>query len=59
MAKRTTKLLKIKKMLADRNLAEVARRTKLHVNTVRAIASGKNKNPTDDTLSTIWKYLVK
>jgi hypothetical protein len=59
MTRKAARLLKIKHMLIDRNLAVVSRRTKLHVNTVRAIAAGKNKNPTDDTVATLWKYLVR
>lgn len=45
-------------MLADRNLVVVSKKTKLHVNTVRAIASGRNKNPTEETLEKLLKYLL-
>jgi len=50
-------LEKIKKALADRNLARVAAATQLHENTVRAIASGKNTNPTFETISRLTAYL--
>lgn len=50
-------LEKIKKALADRNLARVAAATKLHENTVRAIAAGKNTNPTLETLNRLNTYL--
>ena len=50
-------LEKIKKALADRNLARVAAATKLHENTVRAIAAGKNTNPTLETLNRLNSYL--
>ena len=50
-------LEKIKKALSDRNLAKVAAATKLHDNTVRAIASGKNKNPNFETLNRLNSYL--
>ena len=50
-------LERIKKALADRNLARVAAATKLHENTVRAIAAGKNTNPTLETLNRLNTYL--
>ena len=50
-------LEKIKKALADRNLARGAAATKLHENTVRAIAAGKNTNPTLETLNRLNSYL--
>ena len=50
-------LEKIKKALADRNLARVAAATQLHENTVRAIAAGKNTNPTLETLNRLNSYL--
>ena len=51
-------LTHIRALLSDRNLAAVAKKTNLHVNTVRAIASGKNKNPNDDTVEKLVKYLL-
>jgi DNA-binding phage protein len=50
-------LEKIRKALEDRNLAKVAAQTGLHENTVRAIASGKNTNPTLETIERLVKYL--
>ena len=50
-------LEKIKKALSDRNLAKVAAATKLHENTVRAIAAGKNTNPTLETVNRLNSYL--
>ena len=50
-------LEKIKKALSDRNLAKVAAAKKLHENTVRAIAAGKNTNPTLETLNRLNTYL--
>lgn len=43
--------------LADRNLAKVSRTIGLHENTVRAIASGKNKKPALETLERLADYL--
>jgi transcriptional regulator with XRE-family HTH domain len=51
------KIKRIRALLADRNLAAVARKTSLHVNTVRAIASGINKNPLPETIKKLSKYL--
>lgn len=51
------KIKRIRALLADRNLAAVARKTSLHVNTVRAIASGLNKNPLPETIKKLSKYL--
>lgn len=50
-------LEKIKLALADRNLSKVAAQTGLHENTVRAIASGKNTNPTLETVEKLLSYL--
>lgn len=50
-------LERIRRMLADRNLAKVAVQTGLHENTIRAIASGKNVNPTLTTLDKLIEYL--
>jgi transcriptional regulator with XRE-family HTH domain len=52
-----TLLEKISKALSDRNLTKVAMNCGLHENTVRAIASGKNKNPTYETLEKLRAYL--
>lgn len=43
--------------LNDRNLSKVARLAGLHENTVRAIASGKNKKPAIETLEKLADYL--
>jgi len=50
-------LERIRRMLSDRNLAKVAAQTGLHENTIRAIASGKNTNPTLATLDKLIEYL--
>ena len=44
--------------LADRNLAQVARNLGLHENTVRLIASGKNRKPTLETIEKLADYLL-
>lgn len=44
--------------LQDRSLAKVARHVGLHENTVRAIASGKNKKPALETLEKLADYLL-
>ena len=43
--------------LADRSIAKVARLVALHENTIRSIASGKNKKPAIETLETLADYL--
>ena len=43
--------------LQDRSLAKVARLAGLHENTVRAIASGKNKKPALETLEKLADHL--
>jgi transcriptional regulator with XRE-family HTH domain len=48
---------KIRRALQDRNLAKVAVATGLHENTIRAIASGKNSNPTMQTYEKLVQYL--
>ena len=48
---------KIRRALADRNMAKVAVSTGLHENTIRAIASGKNHNPTMQTYEKLVQYL--
>jgi transcriptional regulator with XRE-family HTH domain len=50
-------LEKIRLALADRKLDKVAAQTGLHENTVRAIASGKNTNPTLATVEKLAAYL--
>ena len=52
-------LERIRRALADRNLAKVAAQTGLHENTVRAIAAGKNTNPTLQTLEKLIDYLFR
>lgn len=52
-------LERIRRALADRNLAKVAAQTGLHENTVRAIAAGKNTNPTLQTLEKLVDYLFR
>jgi hypothetical protein len=43
--------------LSDRNLSKVSRLVALHENTIRSIASGKNKKPAIETLETLADYL--
>ena len=43
--------------LTDRNLSQVARNTGLHENTIRGIASGRNKKPSLETLDLLADYL--
>lgn len=50
---------KVRRALADRNLAKVAAQTGLHENTIRAIASGKNTNPTIATFEKLVDYLFR
>lgn len=50
-------LKRVRDALGDRNLSRVATATGLHENTVRAIANGKNKNPTFETLQRLSTYL--
>ena len=50
-------LQRIKIALSDRNLSKVATQTALHENTVRAIASGKNVNPSIETIKKLSEYL--
>ena len=52
-------LERIRRALADRNLAKVAAQTGLHENTIRAIAAGKNTNPTLYTLDKLIDYLFR
>ena len=50
-------LQRIKIALSDRNLSKVATQTALHENTVRSIASGKNVNPSIETIKKLSEYL--
>lgn len=50
-------LRKIRDALSDRKLDIVAVKTGLHENTVRAIATGKNTNPTLSTIQKLHDYL--
>lgn len=43
--------------LADRSYSRVSRQVSLHENTIRAIAQGKNKKPSIDTLEILADYL--
>lgn len=44
--------------LADRNLSKVARNVGLHENTIRGIASSKNKKPALETLEKLADYFA-
>jgi transcriptional regulator with XRE-family HTH domain len=44
-------------MLSDKNLFEVSRESRVSYNTIRAIASGKDVNPTYNTMKAISDYL--
>jgi DNA-binding Xre family transcriptional regulator len=52
-------LTRIRTALADRRLDKVALQTGLHENTIRSIASGKNKNPTLSTIERLVAYLFQ
>ncbi len=52
-------LSEIQAALQDRRLRRVAEATGLHYNTVRAIASGTNTNPSLSTMQALEVYLVK
>lgn len=52
-------LERIRRALEDRNLAKVAIQTGLHENTIRAIATGKNTNPTLQTVDKLIDYLFR
>lgn len=43
--------------LQDRKLTVVADKTSLHYNTLRAIASGENRNPSYETYAALVEYL--
>lgn len=47
----------IRELLQDRNARKVAAATGLHENTVRAIRSGENINPTANTIKALSDYL--
>lgn len=48
---------RIRTALADRNISKVSRLCGVHENTIRAIMSGKNKNPTISTVQALARYL--
>jgi hypothetical protein len=48
---------KVVAALADRSYAKVAAHVRLHENTIRGIANGKNKKPAIETLETLADYL--
>jgi hypothetical protein len=50
-------LEKVVAALADRSFAKVAKNVGLHENTIRSIASGKNKKPAIETIETLADYL--
>ena len=52
-------LEQIKSGLEDRNLEKVAERTGIHRNTINAIRTGSNTNPTYATLKVLSDYLEK
>lgn len=47
----------VREALKDRNITAVAKATGLHRNTLYAIASGDNKNPSYETMRVIVRYL--
>ena len=47
----------IRMALDDRNMDKVAERTGIHRNTISAIRSGSNRNPTYATLKILSDYL--
>lgn len=51
-------LEQIREALEDRNMDKVAERTGIHRNTIAAIRSGSNKNPTYATLKVLSDYLT-
>lgn len=48
---------KVVDALADRSFSKVAKNVRLHENTIRSIAQGKNKNPAIETLEVLAGYL--
>jgi hypothetical protein len=50
-------LEQIRQGLQDRRLTVVAQATGLHYNTVRAISTGENTNPTHETMQRLADYL--
>lgn len=48
---------KVVEALADRSFAKVAKNVRLHENTIRSIATGKNKKPAIETLEILADYL--
>ena len=51
-------LEQIRDKLADRNLEIVAERTGIHRNTLSAIRTGQNQNPTYNTIMILNNYLI-
>jgi transcriptional regulator with XRE-family HTH domain len=49
----------IREALRDRKLTLVAQATGLHENTIYRIASGRNQNPSYDTIRKLVEYLSK
>jgi len=50
-------LQRVVSALSDRSYSRVSMQVSLHENTVRAIAKGKNKKPSIETLETLADYL--
>ena len=50
-------LERVVRALADRSFAKVAKNVGLHENTIRAIATGKHKRPSIETLEILAAYL--
>lgn len=50
-------LEQIRELLDDRNVEKVAERTGIHRNTISAIRTGANQNPTYTTIKTLSDYL--
>lgn len=50
-------LEQIRALLDDRNVEKVAERTGIHRNTISAIRTGANQNPTYITIKTLSDYL--
>ena len=50
-------LEQVKEKLQDRNIAEVSRRCNLQYKTVFDIATGRNKNPSYNTVLKLINYL--
>ena len=50
-------LEQIRALLDDRNVEKVAERTGIHRNTISAIRTGANQNPTYTTIKTLSDYM--